>query len=51
MSTASDSSRSPPPDERGNRFNGVAMRSRRQNVDYGVRNQFLEKLNTRELHG
>ena len=51
MSSASSLSSSPAPEERGVRANRAVTRSRRRNVDYGVRNQLMTKLNTRELHG
>ena len=49
MSSASSLSLSPPPEERAN--NQYYGRSRRQNVDYGVRNQLISQLNRRELYG
>jgi hypothetical protein len=32
-------------------YGGVSKRSRRANVDYGVNNQLMGKMNARELHG
>lgn len=51
MSSASSTSTSPPPEDKGNHVNGAVVRSRRQNVDYGLRNQYLARLTTRELNG
>nr|CAD2176587.1 unnamed protein product [Meloidogyne enterolobii] len=51
MSSGSPSSLSPPPEDKRNHVNGAVARSRRQNVNYGIRNQYLASLTERELNG
>nr|CAD2135421.1 unnamed protein product [Meloidogyne enterolobii] len=51
MSSGSPSSLSPPPEDKRNHANGAVARSRRQNVNYGIRNQYLASLTERELNG
>ncbi|CAK5010204.1 unnamed protein product [Meloidogyne enterolobii] len=51
MSSGSPSSLSPPPEDKRNHVNGAVGRSRRQNVNYGIRNQYLASLTERELNG